>query len=95
MSASKLIILNTTVIIICMVIFSQLCPNGFSGGECVKEKDRMLFWVQLAANVLFGAYYLIMVDKTKWFTWVLNIVAFIGIFMGMAFLHSISKAGIN
>jgi hypothetical protein len=90
----NLLLTNTLLIIVYMTIGSYLCDDGLSGGECVKEKDRILFPILLGLNLAFCVLFLLKGDKEK--RWILlpNIVLMLVIFYVAAFMHSVFKAGL-
>ena len=89
-----MVLINSFVIIVFMTVNSILCPDGLSGGACVKQLDNRVFLVQMIANFLYAAYYLHKIDKGKWVMLLVNILLTTVIYIVAATLHSISKAGL-
>lgn len=89
-----MVLANSFVIIVFMTINSFVCEDGLSGGECVKHLDNRVFLFQIVTNLLFTTYYLLKIDKGKWSILLLNILLTTIIYVVVATLHSISKAGL-
>lgn len=89
-----MVLINFVVIIVFMTVNSIVCPDGLSGGECVKRLDNRVFLFQMIANFLFAWYYLLRINKGKWQILLVNIFLTTIIYIIAGTLHSISKAGL-
>jgi len=94
LTLGQMVLINSVVIIVFMTVNSFVCPDGLSGGECVKQLDNSLFVFQMIANFLFAGYYLHKIDKGKWVILLINIFLTTIIYIVAGTLHSISKAGL-
>jgi hypothetical protein len=94
LTLGQMVLINSVVIIVFITINSFVCPDGLSGGECVKHLDNRVFLFQMIANLLFTGYYLLKIDKSKWGILTLNLFLTTIIYIAAATLHSISKAGL-
>ena len=94
LTLGQMVLVNAVVVIVFMTINSFVCPDGLSGGECVKHLDNKFFLFQMVANLLFAGYYLLKVDRNKWGVLSLNLFLTTIIYIIAATLHSISKAGL-
>lgn len=93
LTLGQMVLINTVVILVFMTVNSSVCPDGLSGGVCVKHLDNRIFLVQMIANFLFAGY-LLGIDKGKWGIVTLNLLLTTIIYIIAATLHSISKAGL-
>ena len=85
---------NTLFIIIFMTLNSQLCSDGYSGGQCVKDKDNFMFFILIGLNIAFSLFYLSKADTKKWPILLGNLLLTIVIYFVAAIIHSISTAGL-
>ena len=93
LTLGQMVLINSVVILVFMIVNSFVCPDGLSGGECVKQLDNRLFLLQMITNFLFAGY-LLKIDKGKWGILTLNLFLTTIIYIIAATLHSISKAGL-
>jgi ABC-type transport system involved in cytochrome c biogenesis permease subunit len=90
----KIVAINFLVMIIFMICASLICENGLMGGECVKHADNKMFLVLLMVNLIGGLIYIFKSNRKGWLTIFLSIFLTSVLYVIMATLHSISKAGL-
>ncbi len=92
-SITKLIGVNSFIILGFMVANSLICPAGFSGGECVKKLDNKIFVYQMVIYLILSGL-LIFFRKVKWPILAVGFLGTIIFYIVAATVHSITKAGI-
>ncbi|RZJ57999.1 MAG: hypothetical protein EOO55_02005 [Hymenobacter sp.] len=93
-TAGKLISANVISIVVFMITNSVICPESYTGGECVKDLDNRVFFYQILLNILFACIYLTTIKNSKWLAFIINLIATAIFYVVAATFHSISKAGI-
>ena len=88
LNAGVMLLVNIFIMLTFMKYNSSVCEGGFSGGECVKQKDNFFFFIQVAVNIAFVAFYLAMVNKKKWLMLIISLVLTIFFYFVAATLHS-------
>lgn len=91
---TRLVIGNSLIILIFMICSSFYCGESFIGGECVKRVDNRMFIVLLSTNIIGGIFYYIKTKKNILLSLILNIIITSVLYVVMATIHSISKAGL-
>jgi hypothetical protein len=81
----------TEILMICASLF---CEDGLMGGECVKHFDNKMFLVLMTVNLIGGLIYIFKTNKKRWLAIFLSILITSVLYVIMATLHSISKAGL-
>ncbi len=90
----KLVATNFFVMLILMIYASLFCEDGLKGGECVKHFDNKMFLVLLMVNLVGGLIYIFKTSGRRWLAIFLGILLTSVLYVIMATLHSISKAGL-
>lgn len=90
----KLFLINIAVLFSYMFIIYFSCPDYFSGSTCVKAWGNKMFLLQIILNIGVAIYYLTQVDKSRWFTFIINIILLISLYTVIAVLASICKSGL-
>jgi len=94
LSFGYLIGINSIVILAFMLITSFVCPEGLSGGECVKSLDNKIFFIQVVVYLFMSIVYLVKFDNRKWLKLLVGLIVITLIYVLAATMHSISKAGL-
>jgi hypothetical protein len=92
-SLKNLILLNTIVMLIYMMLNSTICGDGLSGGECIKHKDNLLFFIQLVINLILLVANVQKNGRKNLPKFLKLFAILIFIYIILATIHSISKAG--
>lgn len=77
-----------------MIFASHFCEDGLLGGECVKHLDNKMFLVLIITNLIGGLTYIIKTNRKRWLVIYLSVLVTSFLYVIMAALHSISKAGL-
>ena len=91
---TKLVLGNFIIILAFMIYFSFYCGDNFIGGECVKNLDNKMYFGLLTVNIIGGIIYFIKTKNNILLSFFLNIIITTIIYIVMATIHSISKAGL-
>ena len=89
-----LLLVNFVFTVMFMSIVSLNCPDNYIGIKCVHTIDNRCFLLQATLNLIFTAFYLIKIDKSKWKIFLLSLILLPITYTIMAFIHSISKCGL-
>ena len=77
-----------------MICASLFCEDGLIGGECVKHFDNKMFVMLIMINLIGGLIYIFKTSGKRWLAIFLSILLTSVLYVIMATLHSISKAGL-